>query len=465
MARVLLILPPLPQPMGAPYLGQQYLAASLLADGHQVRCLDLAACHAPPSAAEARDLARDYGPDLIGFTLFTANALAGYRLARWLRGAARVLAAGGPHPTVLPAEPLEQGFDLALAGEGERAIVRLARWLDGRDQLEAIPGLRWADGAGPCATPLEDLDGLPFPLESYPCFEPRWYHPEAQVVPGGLLSSRGCPARCTFCANYVTGRGWRWRSAANVTAEMRALRRRHGVGHFPFWDDAFTARRSRLEALCQAILAEPELAGVTWTCITPGNMVAPRDLATMRRAGCVAVNFGIESGDLKVLKSIHKGQRPEHVLAAVRAARAEGLTTVVNFMFGFPGEGAAELGHTLELMQALAPDTDFFNNRGVLVPFPGTAVYDRWHREYGFTGWWLDPARVPREPDLHALDPLDAQRRLERDPTLDLDFFHYSDPVREAIAACVRFKALHNRARLTRAAPPRHHPEPAGAQQ
>jgi radical SAM superfamily enzyme YgiQ (UPF0313 family) len=244
----------------------------------------------------------------------------------------------------------------------------------------------------------------------------------------------------------VTGRAFRWRSAENVVAEMVALRRRYGVANFPFWDDAFTARRSRLNDLCDAILAEPELRGVTWTCITPGVMVKPRDLERMRKAGCVAVNFGIESGDPKVLKAIQKGQRPEHVTAAVQAAKAAGMLTIVNFMFGFPNEGVAELQNTQALMEALAPSTDFFNNRGVLVPFPGTGIYDRWHTHYGFSEWWLDPAMVPDELDIHVLDPDVAQTYLEHDPTLDLDFFHYSDAVRETIADCVRFKALHNQA-------------------
>jgi radical SAM superfamily enzyme YgiQ (UPF0313 family) len=185
-------------------------------------------------------------------------------------------------------------------------------------------------------------------------------------------------------------------------------------------------------------------------------MVKPFDLERMRRAGCVAINFGIESGDLNVLRTIQKGQRPEHVEAAVAAAKAAGMTTVVNFMFGFPGEGVAELQRTQDLMDELAPHTDYFNQRGVLVPFPGTQIYDEHAGAYALEGWWLDPARVPMEP--HFDDPAEAQRWAEVDPSLDQDFFRYAAAVRDQIAACVRFKAQHNQrtiARLTRAwAPP-----------
>jgi len=444
MARVMLILPHLPQRMGSPYLGQQYVAASLLAAGHEVRVLDLAAMLWTGTDADAVAEVERFGPDMVGMTLFTYNALRGYTLAQALRGKTRMLVAGGPHPTVCPDEPLEYGFDVSVSGEGEWVVRQLMEVLEGKRSVEEVEGARTAAVRGRPRATIEDLDALPFPLLSYPSFDRRLYSPDAHIVPGGLMTSRGCPARCTFCANYVTGRDYRWRSAQDVVAEMVQLRELYDVRHFPFWDDAFTARRPRLNELCDAILAEPSLAGITWTCITPGNMVQPRDLARMREAGCVAVNFGIESGDYNILKVIQKGQRPEQVEAAVAAARAEGMTTIVNFMFGFPEEGVEELKNTMGLMESLSPYTDFFNNRGVLVPFPGTTIYDRWHAHYGFTRWWLDPAKVPDEPNLHVLDPKVVATSLEVDPTLELDFFRYSDPVRRAIGDCVRFKAQHN---------------------
>ncbi len=425
MARVLLIVPVLPQRLGAPYLGQQYIAASLLAHGHEVVCLDLAAVCSTLSEDDAYAVAAEFRPDLIGMTLFTYNALTGYRLARRLGGLGALLVAGGPHPTIVPEEPLGRGFDVSVKGEGELVILELANAVD--------------DGVRPSGVhtqeAIEDLDALHFPHTSEGCYDPRQYHPDITVVPGGMMTSRGCPARCTFCANYVTGRAYRWRSSDNVIAEMRGLAQAHGVRHFPFFDDAFTAGKPRLEALCAAIEIDPVLRGCTWTCITPGNMVRAKDLAMMRRAGCVAINFGLESGDLDVLRRIGKGVRPERVRDAVRAARAAGMITVVNFMFGFPGEGVDALLRTRDFMETLAPDTDFFNNRGVLVPFPGTAIYDAHHEEYGFTRWWLDPARIPVEPEVSDL---------YSDPALAMDYFGYSEPVREAIAACVHFKADHN---------------------
>lgn len=448
MAKILLILPHLPQRMGAPYLGQQYIAASLIQAGHHVTCIDMAAVYHAPTTEDVLRHVREHSPDMIGMTLFTYNARRGYLLAQKLKGMTRLLVAGGPHPTVLPEEPLHHGFDVSVIGEGELAVREITESVEGRLSLADIPGIAWRDEEGlHRSTPRaanNELDTLSFPMLSYESYDHSAYTPQGLMVPGGLMTSRGCPARCTFCANYVTGRAYRWRSAENVVREMVALRQKHGVTHFPFWDDAFTARRPRLLALCDAIEAEPLLKGITWTCITPGNMVKPSDLTRMKAVGCTAVNFGLESGDARILRIIQKGTRPERVKASLEAAHGLGMLTIVNFMFGFPEETLESLNNTLQWMKDLAPFTHYFNNRGVLVPFPGTSIYDQWKNKFDLHEWWLDDAKIIDEPNPFVLQPQELQDYLEWDPTLDLDFFRYTPEIREKIAACVRFKAQHN---------------------
>ncbi len=457
MAKVLLILPPLPQPMGAPYLGQQYLAANLLALGHQVQCADMASVFLPMTREEIIEFARQWQPDLIGMTLFTSNALKAYQLAHQLRPVCDFIVAGGPHTTVLPKEALEGGFDVAVVGEGEQTLADLVSVRCGQLAITEISGIHYRRnpidrtglqtvyGSGPAKAAIEDLDVLPFPLASYSSFNHHQYSNNgSEVVAGGMLTSRGCPPRCTFCANYVTGRSFRWRSAENVIAEMKMLKSRYGVMHFSFWDDAFTARRPRLIELCEAILAEPELRHATWSAITPANMVKPSDLQLMWRAGCRSINFGIESGDLQVLRAIHKGLHPIQVTTAVSCAKSQGMITIVNFMFGFPQEDLQALDNTLALMQSLAPATDIFNHRGVLVPFPGTQIYDDHHERYAFTDWWLDPVRIPNEPNVHRMSTVEQEQYLEQDSTLAIDFFHYPPEIKRKIVDCARFKAQHN---------------------
>ena len=453
MARLLLIMPELPQHLGAPYLGQLYLAASLRQAGHEVRVIDMSARFGSESKATLLEHVERDSPDAVGMTLFTYNAREGYELARDLRGHVRLLIAGGPHVTVMPREPLREGFDLAIAGEGERSLVAALNALDAEQSFESVSGAYFSGGRAPASMPIDDLGALPAPHSGLGAFDLSAYVPpgsDPQALPGGMMTSRGCPARCTFCANYVTGRVFRHRPTEDVVAEMIALKRDHAVATIPFWDDAFTANRPRLNALCDAIMTTPELEGITWTCITPANMVKAIDLKVMAKAGCTHINFGIESGDPGILKRIQKGQRPEQVVDAVKAAKDEGMGTVVNFMFGFPDEGVRELDNTMALMERLAPHADYFNSRGVVVPFPGTPLYERHHERYGFSEWWLDPERIPKE--LSERDPVEALAKLEHDPALDVDYFRYATPVREAIREAVRFKAEHNQRHVARQA-------------
>jgi len=452
LARVLLVMPPLPQRLGEPYLGQRYVASALLADGHQVQGADLAARQWSGGEDAAVALAKSYQPDLVGMTLFTHNALAGYRLLQRIGSHARYTVAGGPHATARPMEALAHGFDAVVTGEGEEAVVELARALDHGSPADLAhrPGL-WRNGQqGTAAAPLANLDGLPLPLAADACWRPEWYGATGEISHSGTVTSRGCPARCTFCANHVTGRVFRWRAAADVIDELRRLRTERDVRHFAFWDDAFTANKPRTRELCAALSATPELADTTWSCITPANMVRPELLEVMAGAGCVAINFGIESGDPGVLKAIGKGQRPRHVHAAVAAANSLGMQTVVNFMFGFPDEGLSGLNNTSAFMDELASSVDFFNSRGVLVPLPATPVYEANHARYGFTDWWLREQVLTAEP---LPDPMDAaanQAHAEMDPALEWDFFHYPADVRTAIADLVRRKARHNAATIAR---------------
>jgi radical SAM superfamily enzyme YgiQ (UPF0313 family) len=206
LTRVLLVNPPSPEHLGAPLLGPQYVAASLLAAGHDVRVIDAAARHAHPDADAIVAEVDAHGPDLVGFGLFTRWVWHAYRLAARLRGRVPLLVAGGAHTTVRPDEVLAQGFDIAVVGEAEHVLVEIA---DRLGRGETVAGVVHGEM-------VADLDVLPFPQRSQHLFDPRWYDAAGRdVIPGGILTSRGCPARCTFCANYVTGRTFRYRSAAN----------------------------------------------------------------------------------------------------------------------------------------------------------------------------------------------------------------------------------------------------------
>jgi radical SAM superfamily enzyme YgiQ (UPF0313 family) len=469
MKRVLLINPPSPERLGSPLLGLQYVAAALLGHGHEVRVVDAAASHHAPEADEVVEIADGFRPDVVGIALFTRWVWHAYRLVERLRGRVGFLVAGGAHATVCAEETIEHGFDLAIEGESEIAFPRVLAALDaGPGALDRIPGvvLRTPDGAigrGPPAESIADLDALAPPWRAQDLFDPRGYSADGSTrTPGGILTSRGCPARCTFCANYVTGRAFRHRSPQNVVDEINAWHARSGATFFPCWDDALTANIPRLSALCEALVRGVEFP-FSFGAITRANMVTPGLLADLKRAGLVHVNFGVESGDNDILRAIRKGIRTEHVVRALNWAKDLGLRTACNFMLGFPEETPAAIERTLKFMEEIAPLVDTFSTLGVVVPFPGTPIYDANHERYGFARWWL------REDYSHyeAMPPISDFDRFYRhyidDRNLDLDFFRYTPAHLDAIRAALRFKAEHNLRMMGVLRHPVHNPEPLEA--
>ena len=466
MIRILLVNPPSPEQMGSPLLGLQYVAAALLAKGCEVRVMDAAARYFEGGSAAIIAQARAFSPDLIGFSLFTRWVWHAYGLAAQLAGSCRLMVAGGAHATVRPSEALGHGFDVAVYGEAEQTMPALVDYLEGRRSLDSISGIqfRTQDGGraeGPPAVVNDDLDGLPMPFLAQELFDSHWYDPSGHtVIPGGMLASRGCPARCTFCANYVTGRRFRFRSNANVIAELNTWHARYGNTFFPFWDDALSADPAHLTSLCEAFQRDLDFQ-LRWSAITRANMVTPGLLRLMRRAGCVSVNFGVESGDNQILRVIKKGITTEQVVRALGWAKDEGLTTAANFMLGFPQETPDALQRTLDYMHRIAPLVDSFSTLGVAVPFPGTPLYDDHHGAYGFTDWWLreDYSRYPPPPPITDFDRF--YRHYTDDANLDLNFFGYSDRIRDLIRQCLRFKADHNLRRMGLLRDPVFQPEPA----
>jgi radical SAM superfamily enzyme YgiQ (UPF0313 family) len=159
----------------------------------------------------------------------------------------------------------------------------------------------------------------------------------------------------------------------------------------------------------------------------------------MKRAGCGGVDIGMESGDPGMLLRIGKGVTVERVLDVLGWCRDLGLHTVLNLMFGWPDETDAELAATCAFMDRAAPLAGGFNARGVLIPHPGTEIYDRHHERLGFTQWWLREEPLIYPPFPAAWSAAEVARCYAEDPALDRNFFrhppHRVARIREALQA------------------------------
>jgi anaerobic magnesium-protoporphyrin IX monomethyl ester cyclase len=397
--RVLLINPKSRLPIEtrtSPSLGLAYLAAVSEQAQHQVRVYDGDVEDLPLEAA-----LREFEPQIVGVTANTTQITAAWRdaaLVKQVSSAPVVL--GGPHPTVLPDESAAKPFvDAVVRSEGEATWSEILARVDtpphpnplppgerGQDGMwEGILGVtfRRADGTvvsmpDRSPIPVEELDAMPFPawhlfrLERYTNLQPAVDQVSGHSLP--ILTSRGCPYRCTYCSQ-IGPRRWRARSAASVLSEWRWLVREQGAVEIGVLDDSFNINRQRVLEICQALVDEG-LHHVPWIMINGirANLADEELLGAMKRAGCIRTAFGVESGNQAILDTVvDKHLTLDQVRSAFRAARTVGLETIGFFIVGLPGETEATMDDTIRLACELDP---LVANFSIATPFPGTQMYD-----------------------------------------------------------------------------------------
>lgn len=449
--RILLIYPPSrTQSHYSCPMGLLMLGGVLEQAGYAVTLLDANAVARRLSTPDIVAATRDIRPDVIGITMVTPLAREAYRLAKELRGCGAKLIAGGPHATLLPEEPLANGFDAVVVGEGEPTIAEAIEAVLGTRPFETVKGLVYRDNGGQVRRneprePIADLDSLPAPARHL--VDPTIFGATPSLH-AHIFTSRGCPARCAYCAGGLFGKKFRFRSADSVVDEMVEINREHGTQHFYFVDDAMAMDRERMTRICRRLI--DERLAFTWNMMTRVDNMDDELLDLAYQAGCRQIDFGIESGDPDTLKRIHKPHTAEMVRRVIPMVRRHGICPVTFFILGFPWETPEKIDVTLDLMKALAPDVLFLPAiASLLIPFPGTEIYERYKDEYGFSEWWLGDDRnydAPRN-DTH---PYYQTVMFQRGAVLDADFFRYSPEVKAKICDVVRFMYVSNLAQRNR---------------
>jgi len=299
-----------------------------------------------------------------------------------------VIVVGGIHPSMYPEDFLYDGspIDYVVIGEGEETFTELATAAINGDSVQEIRSIVWFEGQSvqktPSRPPIGDLDKIPFPL--YEQIDTDYYfRPGINIIRNMFLStaqiftSRGCPAQCTFCVNKnlnkIMGsrKPFRQRSVRNVVDEIEYLARRYAVDGFYICDDAFCIRRQWTFDFC-AELGRRNL-GLIWATETRVNLVSREMIKAMRDAGCIQLDFGVESGSSEVLERMKKGITLEQVRNAFRWCHELGIRPMANFMFNTPGETENDVQKTL----VLAKEVDAcYYNFALMTPFPGTDIYE-----------------------------------------------------------------------------------------
>lgn len=326
-------------------------------------------------------------PDIVGITSATANFGNAVKLARIAKQSGEPLVVlGGIHATSLPDEVLTKypEIDLVVVGEGEITMRELCDAMDsgGKVNYASIRGLAFRNDSGqieksPPRPFNMDLDSLPLPARDLLPLEKYGVQINMITMKGikaTMISSRGCPSYCTFCAAHIsTGRVYRPRSTESVVDEMEYLVRKYNAKFIQFYDDTFTINYKRTVDVCNSIIKRG--LKVKWFAHARVNTVDENLFRLMKRAGCTHVSFGIESGNQTILNNIKKGTTLAQARKAVRASMQAGLKTAITCMVGNPGETPETIQDTINFAVELNPDVGVFT---ILVPLPGTEVYNKY---------------------------------------------------------------------------------------
>jgi anaerobic magnesium-protoporphyrin IX monomethyl ester cyclase len=400
-----------------PY-GLFVLGAQAIRAGHQVKVMNLSgfAWDAVEGVVRALDA------DLYGLSCWTANRRGVALVARAIKAhhpGAHVVV-GGPHATPLAREMLEHHpeIDTVSVGESEITFLELIERLEARRGVDGIAGTAYRSAGrvemGPERAAVEQLDTVASPHDYF----------DTHIV----MTSRGCPWRCTFCgAEASWGRGYRAQSVPYVLDALEKAVARAPVKMIQIKDDTFTTNRKRVIALCRGI-RERNLRFL-WSCDTRVDVLSDELLHEMRLAGCERLSLGVESGSQAILDAIDKKITVDEIVASTELAKKWGIKVRYYMMVGNRGETRETFRETLAFLERARPHQYIF---ACLSVYPGTRDYDA-----AVDAGWLD-AELYFERDFQELKTtFDAS---EEDTSYFRDWFvrnkGLKEMFREGVAEC-----------------------------
>ena len=367
-----------------PPLGIAYLASQLKERGIPVTVEDCTF----KTFDEVIDRIAASRPAIIGISIMVTMSRNAFDLLRELRERlpGTLFVAGGPLPTVNPVM-FAGKFDVVFCGEGDLTFPRFCQdyLSSGSTTLDlntwdpaSYPGLYinihgHVRSSPPIHHPSEILDRLPPPDRSG--FDHQEYH-AAMEKNGGLrqttlIVTRGCPFSCDFCSKPVWGDLFRKPQLEKVFREIEEIM---SLGYTCLWiaDDCFTLDSEYLTAFCHEMIRRK--GPVSWTCLSRVDRLTPELVDLMKRAGCIRVYLGLESGSNETLILMNKRVTVEQGIRAVHLFSQAGIGTAGFFMVGYPGETVESVEKTFALVLSLPLDEAWFT---IPLPLPGTPLFAR----------------------------------------------------------------------------------------
>jgi anaerobic magnesium-protoporphyrin IX monomethyl ester cyclase len=288
---------------------------------------------------------------------------------------------------------LENGFDYVLCGEAEESLVRLCRSILNVEEVPELDGLVRFGAHGRVLRSSQRLaknpawSELSLPARDLIDMEPyraAWMSAYGYFS-ANMVSSRGCPFSCNWCAKPISGNKFHLRSAAAVAEEMRLLKESAGVEHVWFGDDVFALDRHWVQRFAEEVTKRD--AAVPFKIQSRADLMSEPVVQQLKTAGCAEVWMGVESGSQIVLDAMGKGLKLSSVRVARRLLRDAGIRACFFLQFGYPGETWTELQETVAFVRETRPDDVGIS---FSYPLPGTVFYERVHEQLGQKRNWTD---------------------------------------------------------------------------
>lgn len=402
-----------------PPLGTLYAAAVVRDAGYDVALFDAMLASGPAEWAEALDR---YRPRVAVLYEDNFNYLSKMSLLRMREAAFEMIAAAkqrgcvvlvaGADMTDHPDKYLEHGADVVILGEGEETLLEvLGTLIPGRSPQGEVSGGAASDSAlspqPPASLPpgiaflrdgvvektpprpvIRDLDALPFPawdlvdLDRYK----RVWRERHGYFSVNMVTTRGCPFHCNWCAKPIWGQKYNVRSPQNVVAEMKWLRDLVAPDHIWFMDDIMGIQDKWIEQFADELDAQG--VHIPFKSLNRVDLLLRgRTIPALARAGAQIVWVGAESGSQKILDAMDKGTQVTQIYAATKQLQAHGVKVAFFLQFGYPGETREDVEATLQMVRDLLPDDIGIS---VSYPLPGTPFYERVKLELGERANWVD---------------------------------------------------------------------------
>lgn len=330
-------------------------------------------------------------------------------------------------------EYFAQGADFILLGEGEITLGELLRMLEQGEKREfaSIRGLAWRGENGdisrsPKREFIRELDRLPFP--AWDLVDIRRYRQVWRERHGyysmNMVTTRGCPYSCNWCAKPIYGQRYNVRSPENVARELEWLREQFHPDHIWFADDIFGLKPGWLEQYAE--LVNQSACATPFKCLLRADLVNPATASALKRAQCHTVWMGAESGSQKILDAMDKGTTVEQIYSARRLLGEAGIRVGYFIQYGYRGETRADIELTLKMIRETVPDEIGIS---VSYPLPGTKFFENVKMELGAKQNWTDSDdlammyrgthsteyyRILYRVTHHELRRLHAKRKLKR---------------------------------------------------